>query len=112
MGKKSSRAEAIESREASWQEVVLLCGKCGGKLKGGFGEKGRDGLRDALRDTLRETGRRRDVRLVETGCLGVCPRDAVVALRGADPARLLIVPPGQPGGAVLAALGVKPNRLP
>lgn len=84
----------------------MLCRKCGGKLKGGFGEKGRAGLRSALRDELRDLGRRREIRVIETGCFGVCPKNAVVAARGSDPGRLLIVPQGQPAGAVLDALGV------
>jgi len=99
-------------RQAPWQDLVLLCRKCGGKLKGGFGDEGRDDLRSALRDGLREAGRRRDFRVVETGCLGICPKGGVVALRGSDPGRILIVPQGQAIVGVLEALGVNPHRLP
>lgn len=123
MGKKSRAApdgidrrqaptDQIDRRQAPWQDLVLLCRKCGGKLKGGFGDEGRDDLRSALRDGLREAGRRRDFRVVETGCLGICPKGGVVALRGSDPGRILIVPQGQAIVGVLEALGVNPHRLP
>ena len=123
MGKKSRAApdqidrrqaptDQIDRRQAPWQDLVLLCRKCGGKLKGGFGDEGRDDLRSALRDGLREAGRRRDFRVVETGCLGICPKGGGVALRGSDPGRILIVPQGQAIVGVLEALGVNPHRLP
>lgn len=123
MGKKSRAApdqidrrqaptDQIDRRQAPWQDLVLLCRKCGGKLKGGFGDEGRDDLRSALRDGLREAGRRRDFRVVETGCLGICPKGGVVALRGSDPGRILIVPQGQAIVGVREALGVNPHRLP
>jgi predicted metal-binding protein len=118
MGKKDKiRAAAIGpgeigTREAAWQDLIVLCRKCGGKLKGGFGDDGRDDLRDALRDELRAVGRRRDFRIIETGCLGICPKGGVVAMRGSDAGRILIVPQGQAAGRVLETLGVKPNRLP
>ena len=113
MSKKSKAApDEIGRRQASWQDLVILCRKCGGKLDGGFGDKGRHGLRSVLREGLREAGRRRDFRIVETGCLGICPDGGVVALLGSEPGRILIVPRGQAVGGVLAALGVNPHRLP
>ena len=110
MGKRAKRIGEIGSREASWQELVILCRKCGGKLKGGFGEDGRSDLRGALRDALRETGRRGAVRILETGCFGICPKRAVVALRGTAPGRILIVPEGQPAATVLETLGLDPGQ--
>ncbi len=102
----------IVVREVAWRELVVLCRKCGGKLKGGFGDGGRDELRAALRQALRLAGRRREVRIIETGCLGVCPKGAVVALRGAAPGQLLIVPQGEPAASVLAGLGISPGPRP
>jgi hypothetical protein len=110
--RRQAPTDQIDRRQAPWQDLVLLCRKCGGKLKGGFGDEGRDDLRSALRDGLREAGRRRDFRVVETGCLGICPKGGVVALRGSDPGRILIVPQGQAIVGVLEALGVNPHRLP
>ena len=109
MSKRTKSIGEIGSREASWQDIVILCRKCGGKLKGGFGEKGRDDLRGALRHALRATGRRRAVRVLETGCFGICPKGAVVALRGKAPGRILIVPQGQPAARVLETLGLSPD---
>ena len=96
----------IGQRKAAWHDLVVLCRKCGGKRPGGFGADGEDDLRAALRRELRETGHKRRVRVVETGCLGVCPKRAVVAFRATDPGRLLIVPRGQPLVDVVAALGL------
>ena len=41
-----------------WGPVALVCKKCGKKLGGGFGRKGRHGLTEALQDRLKESGRR------------------------------------------------------
>ncbi len=109
VGKKIKPSQPIGARQAAWRELVILCRKCGGKLKGGFGDDGRDDLRTALRDALRQAGRRRDVRIIEAGCFGVCPKRAVVALRGSLPGQLLIVPQGQPAAAVLDGLGIIPG---
>jgi hypothetical protein len=96
----------IGSQVASWRDLVIVCRKCGGRLKGGFGEDGRDDLRSVLRDGLRAVGRKRDVRVIETGCLGICPKGAVVAIRGSEPGRILLVPQGQTPGRILETLGV------
>ncbi len=106
VGKKIKPPPSIVSRQAAWQELIVLCRKCRGKLKGGFGDEGRDDLRGALRAALREGGRRRDVRVIETGCLGVCPKAAVVALRGSMPGQMLIVPQGERAASVLDSLGI------
>ncbi len=108
VGKKIKPPPPIGARQAPWRELVILCRKCRGKLEGGFGDEGRDDLRSALRDALRDAGRRRDVRIIETGCLGVCPKRAVVALRGSMPGQLLIVPQGEPAASVLDRLGIIP----
>lgn len=113
MSKKSKAApDGIGTHQASWQDLVILCRKCGGKLDGGFGDDGRDDLRSALRDGLREAGRRRDIRIIETGCLGICPKGGVVTLRGSEPGRVLIVSQGQSTGHVLETLGVSPLPAP
>ncbi len=107
MGKKIKPSpQPIVGRQAAWRELVVLCRKCTGKLKGGFGDDGREDLRVVLREVLREAGRRHEVRVIETGCLGVCPKRAVVALHGSMPGQLLIVPQGQPAASVLDSLGI------
>ncbi len=90
--------------QTAWQDVLLLCRKCGRKLDGGFGEDGGESLKRALRDGLRERGRRRDVRVMEVGCFGVCPKGGVTVARGARPGELLVVPREAEMGVVLDRL--------
>ena len=112
MSRKNKTApDTIVTRQAPWQDIVVLCRKCGGKLDGGFGDQGRDDLRSVLRDGLRDAGRKRDFRIVETGCLGICPKGGVAALRGSEPDRILIVPQGQAAGGLLETFGVRPLPL-
>lgn len=94
----------IETVPTPWREVVLVCAKCSRKLDGGFGKKRRHSLRSSLKDALREAGRRRQVRVAETGCLGLCPRDAVSLLRGSSPEHLMAVPAGTGMSEVLRLL--------
>ena len=111
---KSKRKPApavIGQRRAPCRDLVVLCRTCGGKRGGGkrgggFGEDGKHELRSVLRKALRAAGDGGGVRIIETGCLGVCPKRAVVAFRGNDPGRLLIVPRGSATPDVLAALGL------
>ena len=75
-----------------WKLLILLCGKCARKMDGGFGHKGRDSLKSALRTELTARGRRRDVRIMETRCLGICPKKAVTAINACSPGVILTVP--------------------
>ena len=90
-----------------WREFVLVCAKCSRKLDGGFGLDGEQGLRGALKDELRERGRRREVRVVEGGCFGLCPKGGVAVAHGAAPERLLVVPAGEAVGRVLERLAMR-----
>ena len=100
---------AIRSQATPWKNILLLCGKCARKLDGGYGPDGGDSLRSALRAGLREAGHRRDIRVIETRCLGVCPRKAVTMLNAARPESLLVVPAGTPSHEILAQAGVAPE---
>ncbi len=84
--------------------MLLVCGKCSRKLHGGFGAKREDTLRTALGAALKQRGRRREVRIVETRCMGICPKKAVTALNASHPGHLLTVPKGTDAAEVLAAL--------
>lgn len=95
----------IPSAVAPWQDLVLTCGKCTRKLKGGFGRKRRLSLRALLKDGLRATADRRRLRVIEVGCLGLCPRDAVTLVVASRPGILRPVPAGTELAAVLAAIG-------
>nr|WP_243848345.1 (2Fe-2S) ferredoxin domain-containing protein [Sphingomonas insulae] len=78
---------------SDWQGAVLVCGKCSKKLDGGFGKKGRTPLAKLLRKILGlKTGRKAHLGVVETRCLGVCPRDAVALVDARRPGEWLVVP--------------------
>lgn len=90
-----------------WRQAVLVCGKCTRKLGGGFGPKARTPLAKLLR---RRAGKGKAPKLpygvVETGCLKLCPKGAVVALNGAKPGEWLLVRPGEDVEAIAARLGL------
>jgi predicted metal-binding protein len=92
------------SRQTHWRDVLIVCRKCGKKLKGGFGEKRKDTLKSQLRQALRDAGRRRDMRVIETSCLGVCPKQAVTALNASHPGTIHIIPAGTDGAAAMRTL--------
>jgi predicted metal-binding protein len=91
----------IHSRRTRCKGIVLLCGKCARKLDGGYGSKGKERLKSALQRILRETGRRGDTRIVETRCLGVCPKKATTMIVTGKPGEILIIPKGTPPEEVL-----------
>ncbi|MES2337557.1 MAG: (2Fe-2S) ferredoxin domain-containing protein [Pseudomonadota bacterium] len=93
----------IRHLRSEWQDVVLVCGKCSKKLDGGFGAKGRTSLAKALRSALKlGKGRKATAGIVETKCLGVCPKRAVVVARSGD---WLVVPAGTDIARVTDGLG-------
>lgn len=80
---------------SNWGNAVLVCGKCSKKLGGGFGPKGKTSLVKALRKEFGlGKGRKADVGVVETKCLGVCPGGAVTVVNGAKAREWLIVKKG------------------
>ncbi len=89
-----SRQHTIKSRPTPWERVILVCGKCSRKLDGGFGSTGRDGLRTALRAELKEQGYGRSVQIIETRCMGVCPKKAVTTIDASHPGKIYVVPKG------------------
>ena len=104
-----SKNELKLSRPTPWQQVVIVCRKCGKKLDGGFGAKRNDSLKTVLRRTLREAGRRREVRVLETSCMGICPKRGVTALNASRPGVLHVIPAGVDGAdAVRTLLGDAP----
>ena len=80
----------------------MVCGKCSRKLGGGFGKKGKRDLADVLKGALKEAGRRREVRVLEVSCLGLCPKRAVSAVSSTQPGTVLVVPKGADADAILA----------
>lgn len=90
---------------SDWQGTLLVCGKCTRKLDGGFGDKGRTPLGKALRRYLGlGKGRRARLGIVETKCLGICPKGAVVVVDAGAPAEWRLVRAGTPLDEIAAAL--------
>ena len=95
----------IEAHPTPWRDVVVACRKCGKKLDDeGFGTDGDQTLPRALKSTLRAAGPRRDVRVVESKCLGLCPKKAVAVVLARNPGEILAVPPGTPAARLLDRL--------
>ncbi len=118
-----TKDKAWKQVKADWRDVVLVCRKCSKKLDGGFGPAGEQALAKALRKTLarpapggaasgRIKPRRRGIAVLEVGCLDICPKKAVVALRAADPGRWIVVPEGADLDEVAIRLGLQsePSR--
>ena len=91
---------------ANWATAVLVCGKCSKKLGGGFGEKGQTALAKALRRRTTGKGRKAAFGVIETGCLKLCPKGAVVAIDTRRPGEWQLVRPGEDMDAVAERLGV------
>jgi predicted metal-binding protein len=99
----------IRHVRSDWQDTVLVCGKCSKKVGGGFGRKGKTSLTKALREALRlGKGRKASMGIVETKCLGVCPKRAVVVARAGT---WLVVPEGTSVGRVALELGLAGPRV-
>jgi predicted metal-binding protein len=97
-------SKSVETRTTPWRNIVLLCGKCSRKMDGGYGHRGKETLRTALRQSLSDQGIRREVRIIETKCLGICPKKAVVAINTARPQIILTIPAGTNVDAVATQL--------
>ncbi|HEX2939534.1 MAG TPA: hypothetical protein VHO91_00705, partial [Rhodopila sp.] len=92
------------SRPTPWKQVLVVCRKCGKKLHGGFGAKGKDSLKSVLRQGLRDSGRRREVRVFETSCMGICPKGGVTALNASRPGTIHVIAAGTEAAAALDTL--------
>lgn len=96
----------IRTLPSGWRDAVLVCGKCSKKVGGGFGPKGRLPLAKALRRTLSLKGRKARAGVIETKCLGVCPKRAVMVVDAARSGEWLIVAERTPVDDVIARLRV------
>jgi hypothetical protein len=96
--------DLVRSRPTPWNTVILLCGKCAGKMKGGYGRKGKEALRATLRAELSARGWKRGVRIIETRCIGICPKKAVTAINASKPGRIMVIPKGTAADEVLVQL--------
>ncbi len=101
-------AELMQPILTGWRGAVLVCGKCSRKLDGGFGDGGKKPLAKHLRKSLGllkgKKGRAATGGVLETKCLGICPKRGVMVVDTARPDRWLVVPAGTAVEEVAAAL--------
>jgi len=96
-----------DSRQPGWERIVLVCGKCSKRLGGGFGPKRKWSLAKALSKHLGlKRFRKGPVGVVETRCLGVCPRNAVTMIDGTECREWLLVPAGADMAELVSEIGI------
>ena len=101
-----SHDKPFKRARSDWTEVVLVCRKCSNKLDGGFGEDGDQRLAKVLRKRGGGKGRKASLGVIEVGCLDICPKNAVVAVKASTPGDWVVVPRGASTAAVVERLGL------
>ena len=102
-------APPLKPVPSAWRGAILVCGKCSKKLDGGFGKKARTPLAKLLRKLLGlGKGRKATLGVVETRCLGLCPRGGVALIDGRAPGTWLVVPQGADIAELAARLATTP----
>ncbi|WBO21445.1 hypothetical protein [Sphingomonas abietis] len=91
---------------SNWSATILVCAKCSKKLGGGFGEKKRAPLAKLLRKLGGGKKRKSSFGVIETRCLGICPKGAVTVIDAAHPGKWLLVEEGTPVEDVAERLGL------
>ncbi|MBA4049148.1 MAG: hypothetical protein C0476_11470 [Sphingomonas sp.] len=90
-----------------WRGAVLVCARCSDRFGPGFGRSGRERLASALRRQLGiRRFRRATIGVVEVGCLGICPRDAVTVANPGIPDRYALATPEGELSALIDRLGL------
>ena len=102
--KTPSGIRTVATRSAT---LVAICKKCGKKVGGGFGDGGGQSLAKALKKGLDlPKWKRSPIRIVETGCMKLCPKGAVAVTTSGDARLVYVIPAGTPVGEVAAHLGL------
>ena len=100
-------ASPIRTVATDVARIIAICGKCGKKLGGGFGDDGRRPLAKLLRRTVPGTkGKRATLRIIETKCLDICPKGGVALLDSLQPGVVVIVAASTPLPVLMAGLGL------
>ena len=96
----------LKRARSNWQGAILVCGKCMKKVDGGFGKKRRTPLVRLLRQLPGfGKGRKAQVGVIETKCLGLCPKRAVALVDTRWPGVWFVVPVGAEIGTLSMRLG-------
>jgi hypothetical protein len=53
---------------------------------------------------LKDAVRRRDVRIIETRCMGICPKKAVTVVNASRPGTIIVIPVSTPPAEALKAI--------
>ena len=89
------------------ETLVAICKKCGKKVGGGFGEGGKASLAKALKKALDlPKWKRSPIRIVETGCMKLCPKNAIAVTTSGDARLVYVIPERTPVGDAAAHLGL------
>ncbi|MCJ2085898.1 hypothetical protein MKK88_07810 [Methylobacterium sp. E-005] len=113
--RRPSERAASRSAKTKLTEVVVVCAKCA-KRQGLRPRAVRALLKKAGKQATRDAaGGRRKLCVVESGCLGPCPKRAIAVATGASLAagRVILLDPGaEPAAALAAVLHPVPSRRP
>ncbi|WP_051211572.1 MULTISPECIES: hypothetical protein [Sphingomonadaceae] len=86
--------------------IALICGRCSKKVGGGFGQKGKTALAKMLNEANGgKKGRKAQILAIETKCLKLCPKGAVVTIGASHPGTWLLIQPGTPLDEVREQIG-------
>ncbi|HEY9547068.1 MAG TPA: hypothetical protein VIR56_13745 [Solimonas sp.] len=77
----TTRRQAPIRAAASWDEVLFVCGKCPKRQKG---ELSGPPLRKQLKHALKSQGVGKRIRVVQCGCLDLCPKHGVTLARSRE----------------------------
>ncbi|GJD45208.1 hypothetical protein AFCDBAGC_3079 [Methylobacterium cerastii] len=91
----------VRTAKAKFSEVVAVCTKCAKRQ--GLSKRA---IRDRVKAGLKQGGSGAKLRVVETGCLGPCPKRLVAVATGASVAagRILLIDPTASPDAIVALL--------
>lgn len=114
MGRRQEPGGAARTAKAGFSDVVLVCRKCAKRQEVDRKRLGR-ALKRAYRETARERGAGK-VRVVETGCLGPCPKRMLTLATAQSLARrrVLLIDPSLDalGPETLGLVPAQPSPLP
>ncbi|GJE57952.1 (2Fe-2S) ferredoxin domain-containing protein [Methylobacterium trifolii] len=103
-----SQLPPVRTAKAKFAGIVAVCTKCAKRQ--GLPKRA---VRDSLKAELQRGRSGRRLRIVETGCLGPCPKRALAVATGASLAqgRILLLDPAASPAALLAAVlpDLRPN---
>ncbi|MCJ2104301.1 hypothetical protein MKK70_02650 [Methylobacterium sp. E-041] len=94
-------ARPVRTAKAKFSEVVAVCTKCAKRQ--GLPKRA---IRDRVKAGLKQARPGAKLRIVETGCLGPCPKRLVAVATGASVAggRILLIDPAAPAAEIAAQL--------